>query len=227
MFDKSKSNKTLFNVDFEAIKSTLSSANSLLVERGKVLINTYERLPITIDSSSDLESYNKYVKESESFSKETRSQRLSNSKPFRDATKVVNDFFKAIDDPIDRELRVVKDRINRKMRDEFEKQLEDAQQEEMSEDQDNFEKPLISTNDGEIVMEAKTEVKSNNERTVSLDQTKVQLNYAVDSYDVNNLDFNKLAKYFTDASIMTALKKHLEAEGAVLDGVKYETIAIS
>ena len=41
----------------------------------------------------------------------------------------------------------------------------------------------------------------------------MQLNYVVDSYNLSQLDFNKLAKYFTEASIMTALKKHLEAEG--------------
>ena len=48
MFNKSTSNKTLFNVDFDAIKSQLESANLLLIERSKEIVNTYEELPISI-----------------------------------------------------------------------------------------------------------------------------------------------------------------------------------
>lgn len=227
MFNKSTSNKTLFNVDFDAIKSQLESANLLLIERSKEIVNTYEKLPISILTSEDLEQYKNYVVESENFSKETRTQRLANSKAFRDATKVVNDFFKTIDDPIDRELKIVKSRINQKMRDEYKKQLEDNIEEQAVNDQRDLDKPLVTTDDGEIIIETTAEAKSNNNRTVSMDETKMQLNYVVDSYNLSQLDFNKLAKYFTEASIMTALKKHLEAEGAVLDGVKYETVAIS
>ena len=227
MFNKSKSNKTLFNVDFEAIKLTLSSANYLLVEKSKALIDSYEKLPTTIGSSNDLTSYKEYVRDSDNFSKESRSQRLSNSKPFRDATKVVNDFFKTIDDPIERELRVVKERINKKMREEYEKQQKDKSAEQKNENVQTLEKPLISTNDGEIIMEAKDTTQAKDERSVSLDNTKVKLDYVVRGYDINQLDFNKLSKYFTDAAIITACKKHLEAEGAVLEGVKYETIAIN
>ena len=69
MFNKSKSNKTLFNVDFEAIKSTLSSANYLRVEKSKILIDSYEKLPTTIGSSTDLKSYKEYVRDSDNFSK--------------------------------------------------------------------------------------------------------------------------------------------------------------
>jgi hypothetical protein len=52
------------------------------------------------------------------------------------------------------------------------------------------------------------------------------LNYIVKDYNIEKLDFNKLSKYFTDAAIMTACKKHLEAEGNRLEGVEYESIVI-
>ena len=69
MFNNDRSNRNLFNVDFEGIKATLVNANSLLVEQSNALINSYELLPVLIDSPEDLASYKKYLKESDEFSK--------------------------------------------------------------------------------------------------------------------------------------------------------------
>ena len=58
------------------------------------------------------------------------------------------------------------------------------------------------------------------------EDTKIKMNYVVRDYKIEKLDFNKLSRYFTDAAILTACKKHLEAEGNKLEGVEYESIVI-
>lgn len=224
MFNNDKSNRNLFNVDFEAIKATLVNANSLLVEQSNTLINSYELLPLLIDSPEDLASYKKYLKESDEFSKISKNNRLANGKSFREATKVMNDFYKDIDEPIAREVRVVKEKINKKAREEFKRQQEEILY--TSENNLEREQTLISNSDGEIIVETSDNHKAESNMIISIEDTKMKLNYIVKDYKIEKLDFNKLSRYFTDAAIMTACKKHLEAEGNTLEGVEYDSIVI-
>tara|TARA_B100000795_G_C22804921_1_gene444224 strand:+ start:5482 stop:6159 length:678 start_codon:yes stop_codon:yes gene_type:complete len=224
MFNNDKSNRNLFNVDFEAIKATLVNANSLLVEQSNTLINSYELLPLLIDSPEDLASYKKYLKESDEFSKISKNNRLANGKSFREATKVINDFYKDIDEPIAREVRVVKEKINKKAREEFKRQQEEILY--TSENNLEREQTLISNSDGEIIVETSDNHKAESNMIISIEDTKMKLNYIVKDYKIEKLDFNKLSRYFTDAAIMTACKKHLEAEGNTLEGVEYDSIVI-
>ncbi len=224
MFNNDRSNRNLFNVDFEAIKATLVNANSLLVEQSNTLINSYELLPLLIDSPEDLASYKKYLKESDEFSKISKNNRLANGKSFREATKVINDFYKDIDEPIAREVRVVKEKINKKAREEFKRQQEEILY--TSENNLEREQTLISNSDGEIIVETSDNHKAESNMIISIEDTKMKLNYIVKDYKIEKLDFNKLSRYFTDAAIMTACKKHLEAEGNTLEGVEYDSIVI-
>ena len=223
MFNNDRSNRNLFNVDFEAIKTTLVNANSLLIEQSNILINSYELLPTQINSPEDLADYKKYLKDSEEFSKVSKNNRLANSKSFREATKVVNDFYKDIDEPIVREVRIIKEKINNKAREEFKQQQEKLN---ISENNLEHEQTLVSNSDGEIIIETNDNQKTEDSMVISIEDTKMKLNYIVKDYNIEKLDFNKLSKYFTDAAIMTACKKHLEAEGNRLEGVEYESIVI-
>ena len=223
MFNNDRSNRNLFNVDFEAIKTTLVNANSLLIEQSNILINSYELLPTQINSPEDLANYKKYLKDSEEFSKVSKNNRLANSKSFREATKVVNDFYKDIDEPIVREVRIIKEKINNKAREEFKQQQEKLN---ISENNLEHEQTLVSNSDGEIIIETNDNQKTEDSMVISIEDTKMKLNYIVKDYNIEKLDFNKLSKYFTDAAIMTACKKHLEAEGNRLEGVEYESIVI-
>ena len=216
MFNNDRSNRNLFNVDFEGIKATLVNANSLLVEQSNALINSYELLPVLIDSPEDLASYKKYLKESDEFSKISKNNRLANGKSFREATKVINDFYKNIDEPIAREVRVVKEKINKKAREEFKRQQEESQ---ISENNSVSEQALISNSDGEIIVETNDSQKSEGNMIISIEDTKMKLNYVVRDYKIEKLDFNKLSR-------LTDCKKHLEAEGNTLEGVEYESIVI-
>ena len=223
MFNNDRSNRNLFNVDFEAIKTTLVNANSLLIEQSNILINSYELLPTQINSPEDLANYKKYLKDSEEFSKVSKNNRLANSKSFREATKVVNDFYKDIDEPIVREVRIIKEKINNKAREEFKQQQEKLN---ISENNLEHEQTLVSNSDGEIIIETNDNQKTEDSMVISIEDTKMKLNYIVKDYKIEKLDFNKLSRYFTDAAIMTACKKHLEAEGNRLEGVEYESIVI-
>ena len=223
MFNNDRSNRNLFNVDFEAIKTTLVNANSLLIEQSNILINSYELLPTQINSPEDLADYKKYLKDSEEFSKVSKNNRLANSKSFREATKVVNNFYKDIDEPIVREVRIIKEKINNKAREEFKQQQEKLN---ISENNLEHEQTLVSNSDGEIIIETNDNQKTEDSMVISIEDTKMKLNYIVKDYKIEKLDFNKLSKYFTDAAIMTACKKHLEAEGNRLEGVEYESIVI-
>ena len=223
MFNNDRSNRNLFNVDFEAIKTTLVNANSLLIEQSNILINSYELLPTQINSPEDLANYKKYLKDSEEFSKVSKNNRLANSKSFREATKVVNEFYKDIDEPIVREVRIIKEKINNKAREEFKQQQEKLN---ISENNLEHEQTLVSNSDGEIIIETNDNQKTEDSMVISIEDTKMKLNYIVKDYKIEKLDFNKLSRYFTDAAIMTACKKHLEAEGNRLEGVEYESIVI-
>ena len=223
MFNNDRSNRNLFNVDFEAIKTTLVNANSLLIEQSNILINSYELLPTQINSPEDLADYKKYLKDSEEFSKVSKNNRLANSKSFREATKVVNNFYKDIDEPIVREVRIIKEKINNKAREEFKQQQEKLN---ISENNLEHEQTLVSNSDGEIIIETNDNQKTEDSMVISIEDTKMKLNYIVKDYNIEKLDFNKLSRYFTDAAIMTACKKHLEAEGNRLEGVEYESIVI-
>tara|TARA_B100001094_G_scaffold137056_1_gene132735 strand:- start:472 stop:1146 length:675 start_codon:yes stop_codon:yes gene_type:complete len=223
MFNNDRSNRNLFNVDFEAIKTTLVNANSLLIEQSNILINSYELLPTQINSPEDLADYKKYLKDSEEFSKVSKNNRLANSKSFREATKVVNNFYKDIDEPIVREVRIIKEKINNKAREEFKQQQEKLN---ISENNLEHEQTLVSNSDGEIIIETNDNQKTEDSMVISIEDTKMKLNYIVKDYKIEKLDFNKLSRYFTDAAIMTACKKHLEAEGNRLEGVEYESIVI-
>ena len=223
MFNNDRSNRNLFNVDFEAIKTTLVNANSLLIEQSNILINSYELLPTQINSPEDLADYKKYLKDSEEFSKVSKNNRLANSKSFREATKVVNNFYKDIDEPIVREVRIIKEKINNKAREKFKQQQEKLN---ISENNLEHEQTLVSNSDGEIIIETNDNQKTEDSMVISIEDTKMKLNYIVKDYNIEKLDFNKLSKYFTDAAIMTAWKKHLEAEGNRLEGVEYESIVI-
>ena len=223
MFNNDRSNRNLFNVDFEAIKTTLVNANSLLIEQSNILINSYELLPTQINSPEDLANYKKYLKDSEEFSKLSKNNRLANSKSFREATKVVNDFYKDIDEPIVREVRIIKEKINNKAREEFKQQQEKLN---ISENNLEHEQTLVSNSDGEIIIETNDNQKTGDSMIISIEDTKMKLNYIVKDYKIEKLDFNKLSRYFTDTAIMAACKKHLEAESNRLEGVEYESIVI-
>ena len=223
MFNNDRSNRNLFNVDFEAIKTTLVNANSLLIEQSNILINSYELLPTQINSPEDLADYKKYLKDSEEFSKVSKNNRLANSKSFREATKVVNNFYKDIDEPIVREVRIIKEKINNKAREEFKQQQEKLN---ISENNLEHEQTLVSNSDGEIIIETNDNQKTEDSMVISIEDTKMKLNYIVKDYKIEKLDFNKLSRYFTDTAIMAACKKHLEAEGNRLEGVEYESIVI-
>ena len=218
-----KSNENLFNVDVNAIKSTLENANQILKEDGKSLTGKYELLPANIVLEKDFDESNAYIEESENFLINSKQFRLANGKPFREAAKVINDYYKLIDEPIEQELRIVKERINTKAREEYEirKEHEEIEADKTSE----VSSPMITSSDGEIIVEA-SQKDSDESMVVELNNRKVKMHYKVSGYDLKNLDFNELKSYFTEASILTACKKHLKNENRQLSGVEYKAIAV-
>ena len=217
-----KSNETLFNVDVNAIKSTLESANQILKENGLSLIGKYELLPSKITFDKDFDDSVAFIQESEKFLDESKKFRLSNGKPFREATKVINDYYKSIDEPVEQELRIVKERINTKALEEYEIKQEHEKIEKLAIEDEND--TIVSTSEGEVIVDV--DHHQDSELTVELSKSKVKMHYKVTGYNLADLDLNQLANYFTDSAILSACRKHMKNENKKINGIEYKTIAM-
>lgn len=218
-----KSNKNLFNVDIDAIKITLENANEIFTENIISLKNMYDLLPSKIIFEKDFDDSIAYIESSEKFLNESKQFRLANGKPFRDATKTVNDYYKSIDGSIEQELNIVKERMNAKVNEEY--KIKKEYEQILSLFINDSPSPLATSSDGEIIIDSSCE---NSEilMEIELNKKKFKMQHTVVDYDLQNLDLNKLKDYFTKSSILSACKKHIRYENKKLDGVEYKAIAI-
>ncbi|MEE4204760.1 MAG: hypothetical protein V2I39_00615 [Erythrobacter sp.] len=183
----------LFYIDEESILRTLSDANIGLTKRRDALLRKQRSLS---DKASTAE-LDEVIGQLRRLRKDATNARASDGRSFRQASKLVKEFFDEflapLDSGIDATTRLARVRAQANA---------------------TASAPVIVTSQGEIACEAGVQT----ERLTGWVET-----WAVSDFDLNTLDLNMLKGYFTDFQINMALKKHLEARGPnKLSGVSYE-----
>lgn len=219
----SKSN--LFSIDFAAIEKLLEDANQPLLSNAEELITKAQAYPDRISSNAEAEELKFFLKKLRSQNKDVASARLSDGRPFSDASKVVKKWFGKTED----RLKAADKRISRVLSSyvsALQAQVTQAEQrnEQMQRHKQDVTIPIAQTRDGKQIIEATPSISNNTDE--KLDQPEVPniaLVWQVKSYDINELDLEKLKNYFTDHAIKTAINSYIRQNGPnQLSGVDCE-----
>jgi len=183
----------LFYIDEESILRTLSDANLGLKKRRDALLRKQQSLSGKV-STAELD---EVIGQLRRLRKDATNARASDGRSFRQASKIVKEFFDEFLAPLDAGIeattRLARDRTQANA---------------------SASAPVIVTSQGEIACEAGVQT----ERLTGWVET-----WAVSDFDLNTLDLNMLKGYFTDYQINMALKKHLEVHGPnQIRGVSYQ-----
>ncbi len=200
----------LFAIDHDALKAVLADANRRLIERKNELCSALPRVPEALLSADHISRAKVFARQLQDALGKSRSSRLSDGRPFREATATVTAFFRQIDGPLQAAVDIVSERLTAAaLR---------CRSNQISPDRDV---PVgVDLSGNEII--ASRPAPSGPE----LGGTTIDLDWEVDGLDRNALDLESLRPFFTDACLLTACKRHLAARGTQsLEGVTYKQSA--
>ena len=208
-----KGDSNLFAIDYDAIETTLRDANERLIKRGADLLAAFSRMPDSLASDEDVTSARRFAGQLDEATKEARRARLSDGRPFKDATATVKAFFDGIEKPIKEALEVVL------------KRLTDAAHRSRPGPDDipvSAPAPVGIDISGETIVTAK----SYQSPQLTPPHEEIQLAWSIEGFDRAKLDLEALRNYLTDAAILAACRKHLAGHGPhKLLGVSYCEVA--
>jgi len=207
------SNSNLFAIDYGAIETTLRDANARLLKRRDDLLAAFARAPAPLALDEDIDRARHFAKQLERAIREAKRARLSDGRPFRDASATVKVFFDEIEKPLKNTLQAIL------------KRLTDAAHQSQS----TPSTPPVPTStpvgidtSGEIIATAELHPPSQ----PGAQHAEIQLAWEVEGYDRTGLNLEALRNYLTDAAILAACRKHLADNGPhKLDGVVYREVA--
>jgi hypothetical protein len=202
----------LFAIDHDAIRAILADANRRLVERKNELCSALLRVPESLALPDHIVRAQIFARQLQDALHESRSARLSDGKPFRDATATVKAFFAQIDEPLQSAAATMRERLT------------EAAIRGRGEQKSH--KPAgsigIDVAGNEII--APTQLKSSG----GAPEVDINLDWEIAAVDRSKLDLEALRTHFTDSCLLTACKKHLAAQGpGSLEGVSYKQVARS
>jgi hypothetical protein len=214
--------RNLFALDQASIESTLAEANGHLLKERDDLLHAFERLPDSLDTLAQIETTQTFARKLEGLLAESKQARLSDGKPFSEATKVVKDFFARIEGPLKAVLQEIIDRVTnaalrqRRLDDGTARlDLENTSDEEPPSDHQPL-SPAIRGRDGAAVI-----------AIADASPTQISMEWIVADFDRHVLDLEELRPFLTDSALTVACRKHLEANGPHrLKGVRYKQVAL-
>ena len=223
------SNSNLFSLNYDQILETINDANSnLLSQVNDVLETSQIKLDQEIISNELAESLKDFLKKLRQLQKDLSSARLSDGRPFTDATKKIKNFFSKYE----RDLKDMDQRLSTKLSSYSRTLLEKAEravkEEEQKKETEAKELVLGETLEGSPILvknpsENQEIIEEVTRQTIEL--PNVTLDWVIESFDENELDFEILRKHFTETAILNALKSHLRIHGPnVLRGVNYTRV---
>jgi hypothetical protein len=205
-----KGDSNLFAIDHDAIRSVLAEANRRLLDRRDELCSALTRVPKTLMEPDQIARANVFARQLQGAIQETRSSRLSDGRPFRDATATVKAFFDQIERPLQSAVAAMRERLT----------------EAALRNRDNQISPHQSVSVGVDLSGTEIIASRTSPATTVSDETTIDLDWEVASVDGQALDLEALRHLFTDSCLMTACKRHLAAHGArSLKGVIYKETA--
>ena len=201
------SDSNLFAIDHDAIRSTLADANAPLLQRRDNLLAASSRAPEQLETDEDVDRARRFAKQLDEAIREARKARLSDGRPFRDASAAVKSFFDEIEKPLQSALQTVLNRLTDAAHHSRLKQGETPQSAPPT--------PVGINISGEAIV------------TTALPRSpQIKLFWSIEGFDRATLDLEALRNYLTEASILAACRKHLADRGPQkLSGVVYHEVA--
>ena len=190
--------KNMFPIDLEGIKEILDEVNIENVSNFHSLMADILRLTEEIDSDVSLEEALDFIDKIKLLENNFRFSRLEDGKTFKEAVKVVESFYKYYEG----HLKQKKIELQKKISD-FINSGESYKKSDIKLFKNFFSKV-------ENLDEIKADKKFNLNRE-----------WTISSIDIKKIDFEGLRYFFTEFQLEMAIKKHLKANGPVLDGVEY------
>lgn len=230
---KKNIDSNLFKIDIKTVEKILKEANVGLIEESERLIKEAENFPDILDSEVDLQKFRIFIQELNVHKKDLAQSRLSDSKPFSNATKRIKSWY----EKVEKEIKSIEIDFSKRINTFITLMIE----EEKKNTQKNFsEDPEVQATTLEEDIEANSALEDESEPIgiaysgepivsyESEDHQEIRdipTVWDIDSFDRKKIPFEKLRNYFSDSSILLALKKHLTSEGPnKLEGVKYSRV---
>ncbi|MDC0139843.1 hypothetical protein OAI04_03400 [Hyphomicrobiales bacterium] len=189
-FNRKTSDSNLFSINFDSIEEILADVNSDLIIKAEKLLNKSNNF-LEITKTEEAEDLKDYLKELRSIIIETSQARLSDGRPFVNATKVVKNWFGKTENKLKRMDKELSKILNLYISDVIIKNSE-----------------IKSNNPRD-----NNEIKEAPDNAITTKMPNLQLEWEVIDFDKELLDLEILREYLSDYSIMIALKNHLKANG--------------
>jgi hypothetical protein len=208
------SDSNLFAIDHDAIKSTLADANAPLLKRRDDLLAACSRAPERLESDEDVTRARRFAGQLDEAIEEARKARLSDGRPFRDASATVKSFFDEIEKPLQSASRTILKRLT-----------DTAHRGRRYQAEPPMPEPPTAVGidvSGEAIVTSMPQ-----QTTHSADaHPEIRLVWSIQGFDRSTLNLEALRDFLTDASILAACRKHLAVHGPhKLQGVEYEEVA--
>ena len=220
-------NSNLFSIDFEAIETVLEDANKLLLSKAEEIISKAHDYPDQINGVTEAEELKSFLAQLRLQTKEVAKARLSDGRPFSDASKVVKEWFGKIED----RLKAADKRASKALSSyatALHKQAEEIRQrnEEKQRDLQHGTIPIVQASDGKEIISAKPTASYEDEgMEKELEIPDVPLVWQVKNYDIYQLDLEKIKHHLSDYAIKNAINSYIKKHGPhQLSGVEYEQI---
>ena len=196
-----------FQIDHTKIRSILADAYMSLRQRCDDALAAFAELPDQLTTDEDIDLAQGVVRELNETREAARRGRLSDQKPFKDASSTVQQWFDDIEKPLQDALSNVLNRIA---------DVALSRRPNFPADRSTSD-PVVKV--GEIAIVSKLAIA----KVLGPD---IELVCSVKAFDRATLDLEKLRNYLTDVSLLTACRKYLKEHGSEqLMGVWYEEVA--
>ncbi len=188
-----------FPIDLVSIKGILDDLNIENISDFHALMDEIARLPIDIDKKEAIEKSLLLIEKIKKEEKKFKEFRLQDQRPFKEAIKVITEFYKFYEDALKEKKLLLQEKIS-----------------DFANNQDMFKKSN-SNKVKNFFSKLKEPEKSDENKNLSFDRE-----WIISNIDQKRLDLESLRNHFTDYQLKTAIKKHLKSNGPILEGVEYE-----
>ena len=191
--------ENMFPIDLNGIKEILDEVNTENVNDFNSLMSDLSDLTEEIESYASVKEALEFIDKIKLLENNFRFSRLEDGKTFKAAVKFVESFYKQYESDL------------KKAKIDLQKKISDF------------------ANSSEIYKQSDTKLFKNFfSKAEKLDEIKVDKKFnlnrewTISSIDIKKIDLEGLRYFFTEFQLEMAIKKHLKANGPVLDGVEYK-----
>ncbi len=202
----------LFAIDYDAISATLADANAPLLRRRDDLLAASARVPEQLDTDEDVDRARRFAGQLDETIREARKARLSDGRPFRDASATVKSFFDEIDKPLQNASRTILKRLT-----------DAAHRVRPTPGETPVQAPPAAIG---IDISGEAIVTTAPQPSPHPLHPEIKLAWSIEDFDRATLDLEALRDYLTEAAILAACRKHLADHGPQkLSGAVYREVA--